>query len=313
MENLKNILEALIFVSDKPLELRRIKEILPEADAADILRAIDEIRADHENRGGSFALKEIAGGYQFRTRSAYQEYIRRLVQPKSIRLSKASLETLAIIAYKQPITRVEVDHIRGVDSSNILRLLLERKLIRVLGRREVPGRPLIYVTTRYFLELFELKDLKDLPTPKEIEEMGSDEEPDYEGMPPTKPESASGEGVFGPVGEYPEIDVADKAETLPPPSDETESDEASSDPTPEINSEITPDEGLFEGDANPSDEYPETDVADKAETLPPPSDETGSDEASSDPTPGIGPEIDNDPPDEPEDTESFMDEDPDAV
>jgi segregation and condensation protein B len=101
------------------------------------------------------------------------QWIKRLLQPKPLRLSKAALETLAIIAYKQPVIRSDVEHIRGVDCGGVLRVLLERKFVRVLGRREIPGRPLIYATTKRFLEVFDLKNLKDLPTPKEIEEFGS--------------------------------------------------------------------------------------------------------------------------------------------
>jgi segregation and condensation protein B len=116
-------------------------------------------------------LKQVAGGYQFRTQGRYNEWIKRLIRPNAPRLSKAALETLAIIAYNQPIIRSDIEHIRGVDSGGVIRMLMERKLIRVLGRKEIPGRPLIYATTKHFLEVFELKDLKDLPTPKEIEEL----------------------------------------------------------------------------------------------------------------------------------------------
>jgi segregation and condensation protein B len=101
------------------------------------------------------------------------EWIKRLLQPKPQRLSKAALETLAIIAYKQPVIRSDIEQLRGVDCGGVLRVLLERKFIRVLGRKEIPGRPLIYATTKRFLEVFGLKNLRDLPTPKEIEEFGS--------------------------------------------------------------------------------------------------------------------------------------------
>jgi len=124
------------------------------------------LQADYDSRKGGFYLAEVAGGYQFRTRPEYTVWIRRLVAPKPVRLSKAALETLAIIAYKQPIIRSDVEHIRGVDCGGVLRQLLERKLIRVLGRKEIAGRPLIYATTRKFLETFELRDLKDLPHPR---------------------------------------------------------------------------------------------------------------------------------------------------
>ena len=117
-------------------------------------------------------MREVAGGFQIRTRPEYRDWIKRLIQPKPIRLSKAALETLAIIAYKQPIIRNDIEHIRGVNCGGILRMLLERKLVRVLGRKAIPGRPLVYATTKQFLEVFELKNLEDLPTPKEISDLG---------------------------------------------------------------------------------------------------------------------------------------------
>jgi segregation and condensation protein B len=172
MEDLKNIVESLLFVAEEPLSPERLKKVLEPADAGAIAEAVAALRADYDSRQGGFYLAEVAGGYQFRTRPEHTVWIRRLVDPKPVRLSKAALETLAIIAYKQPVIRSDVEHIRGVDCGGVLRQLLERKLIRVLGRREIPGRPLIYATTRKFLETFDLKDLKDLPTPKEIEEFG---------------------------------------------------------------------------------------------------------------------------------------------
>jgi segregation and condensation protein B len=172
-DNLKNIIESLIFVSDTPLTLDRIQKSIPKADIHDIRSAIETLIQEYEFRKGGFYLKEVAGGYQFRTYPEYNEWIKNLIQPNPIRLSKAALETLAIIAYKQPIIRNDIEHIRGVDSGGIIRTLMDRKLVRILGRKEIPGRPLIYATTKYFLEFFDLKDLKDLPTPKEIEAMTS--------------------------------------------------------------------------------------------------------------------------------------------
>jgi len=169
MENIKNTIEALLFVSEGPLTKDAIKRALFDVEMDEIRQAINELREDYETRGGGFSLKEVAGGYQLRTRPDYNEYIKRLLQPKPLRMSKAALETLAIIAYKQPVIRADVEHIRGVDSGGILRMLLDRKLIRILGRRTIPGRPLIYGTTKLFLEVFDLRDLKELPSPKEIE------------------------------------------------------------------------------------------------------------------------------------------------
>lgn len=172
MDDLKTIVETLLFVAEEPLSPERFKKLLVQAEVPEIRVALEALQADYEARRGGFYLAEVAGGYQFRTRPEYTGWVRRLIDPKPVRLSKAALETLAIIAYKQPIIRADVEHIRGVDCGGVLRQLLERKLVRVLGRREIPGRPLIYATTRKFLETFDLKDLKDLPTPKEIEEFG---------------------------------------------------------------------------------------------------------------------------------------------
>ena len=172
MENLKYILESLLFVADAPLTLDRLKKILIEADSKEIRQALAELQEEYQQRQGGFDLRQVAGGYQFRSRNVYNEWITRLIEPSPVRLSKAALETLAIIAYKQPVIRSDVEHIRGVDCGGVLRVLLERQLIRVLGRKEIPGRPLIYATTKKFLEVFDLKDLKDLPSPKEIETFG---------------------------------------------------------------------------------------------------------------------------------------------
>ncbi len=172
MDDIKNIIESLLFAADEPLTIDRLKKIITGAKPQEMREALNELREDYEARQGGFFLKEVAGGYQIRTRPDYKEYIKRLLQPRPQRLSKAALETLAIIAYKQPVIRSDVEHIRGVDCGGVLRVLLERQFIRVLGRKDIPGRPLIYATTKRFLEVFDLKNLKDLPTPKEIEEFG---------------------------------------------------------------------------------------------------------------------------------------------
>jgi len=173
MEDIKYIIESLLFVVETPLTIDDIKKTLVQADAQDILNALGKLSEEYEARKGGFYLNEVAGGYQLRSRPEYTEWIKRLLQPKPPRMSKAALETLAIIAYKQPIIRSDIEHIRGVDSGGILRMLLERRLVRILGRKKIPGRPLIYATTKLFLEVFDLKDLKDLPTPKEIAELES--------------------------------------------------------------------------------------------------------------------------------------------
>ncbi len=169
MDGLKNIIESLLFVADGPVSLDRFREILELEDTQEIRNALKELLEEYELRKGGIILSEVAGGYQIRTRPEYHDYIKRLLKPSAQRLSNAALETLAIIAYKQPIIRSDIEHLRGVDCGGVLRVLMEKKLIRVLGRKEIPGRPLIYATTKHFLEVFELKNLKDLPSPKEIE------------------------------------------------------------------------------------------------------------------------------------------------
>jgi segregation and condensation protein B len=173
MEDIKYIIESLLFVADEPLPVDRIKKILIQAETGEIREAMAELTAEYETRGGGFYLDEVAGGYQIRTRPQYTDWIKKLIQPKPLRLSKPALETLVIIAYKQPIIRSDIEHLRGVDCGGVIRVLLERKLIRVLGRKEIAGRPLIYATTKRFLEIFDLKNLRDLPTPKEIEELAA--------------------------------------------------------------------------------------------------------------------------------------------
>jgi segregation and condensation protein B len=144
MENLKNIIDSLLFVAEETLSLDRLKKILPQAEAEAIREAVAALQAEYDARPGGFYLAEVAGGYQFRSRPEYTPWIRRMVDPKPLRLSKAAMETLAVIAYKQPIIRADIEHIRGVDCGGVLRVLLERKLVRVLGRKEIAGRPLIY-------------------------------------------------------------------------------------------------------------------------------------------------------------------------
>jgi segregation and condensation protein B len=185
MDDLKHIIESLLFVSETPLTIDQIRAVVPEADSGAVRKCLKTLCDEYESMQRAFYLREVAGGFQFRSRPKYKEYIGRLAQSSPPRLSKAALETLAIIAYKQPIIRSDIEHIRAVDCGGVLRLLMERKLIRVLGRREIPGRPLIYATTKQFLEFFDLRDLKDLPTPKEIADLGSGQGEKWAAVPPT--------------------------------------------------------------------------------------------------------------------------------
>ncbi|WP_198012261.1 SMC-Scp complex subunit ScpB [Desulfosarcina sp. BuS5] len=181
IKDLKNIVESLLFVAGEPLSIDRFKSIIPKTGARDIKEALSVLGEEYDARKGGFFLRAVAGGYQVRTRPEYTEWVKRLAQNHSSSISRAALETLAIIAYKQPIIRSEIEHIRGVDCGGLLRILIEKKLARVLGRKEIPGRPLIYGTTKEFLEVFDLATLKDLPVPEEIQEKrapDSDKVPD---------------------------------------------------------------------------------------------------------------------------------------
>lgn len=185
-KSLKLILEALLFSSDKPLTAKDIHSCLPDADLSDIKSALKVLEHDYEVMDRSFTLKEVAEGYQFRSRSEYGSYILRLLQTTPNRLSRPAMETLAIIAYKQPVLRHEIERLRGVDVGGILKTLLEKGLINIMGRKELPGRPLIYGTTKRFLEVFDLKDISSLPKLKEIKDFGTEE---YE---PSKTSSDNG-------------------------------------------------------------------------------------------------------------------------
>lgn len=175
-ENLQAILEALLFAADHPLSPQEISQWLSEYPAQDIRAALQGLESEYRNRGRSFFLKEVAKGYQFRTKKEFSAYILRMYKTSPSRLSRAALETLAIIAYKQPVLRQEIEKLRGVDVGGILRTLLEKDLVRIVGRKNLPGRPLVYGTTKKFLEVFDLTDINSLPKLKEIKDIVADGE-----------------------------------------------------------------------------------------------------------------------------------------
>lgn len=176
--NLPAIIESIIFAAEAPLSLDKLCELLGEFERGDVKAALNELVTFHEDRGGGFHLVYVAGGWQFRTRPALHEYVVRNLKSKSSKFSQSALETLAIVAYRQPVTRAEIEYLRGVDCGGVLRTLLEKKLVRILGKKDIPGRPLIYGTSKEFLEIFGLRDLKGLPTLKEIQAL--DEVPQFE-------------------------------------------------------------------------------------------------------------------------------------
>lgn len=163
--------EALILASPEPVSAARLAELIPDCTPAQARQLVEELNAEYTEQGRAFAIAGVAGGFQMRTLAEFAELVQRLQSTRPLRLSRAALETLAIVAYRQPVTRAEVEHVRGVDAGAVLKSLLERKLLRIAGHREVPGRPLLYGTSRRFLEVFGLEKLDDLPALREVEEL----------------------------------------------------------------------------------------------------------------------------------------------
>ncbi len=171
MEDSKAIIEAIIFSSENPVLIDKIREVLPDVEKVEISRLLMELVDEYEKRSGGFLLLEVAGGFQFRTRPDLGYWINKFLKGKPAILSRAAVETLAVVAYKQPVLKSEIDRFRGVDSGSSLKGLLDRKLVRIMGRKDVPGRPIMYGTTKKFLEVFNLKDLSELPTLKEMKDL----------------------------------------------------------------------------------------------------------------------------------------------
>jgi segregation and condensation protein B len=172
MRNEKSaILEALILASETPLTPERAAEVLTDTEKKEVLFLFEELSREYETRAGGIILVQVAGGFQFRTRPEMAPWVRKLKAARPAMLSPAALETLAVIAYRQPLVKSEVDRIRGVDVSGALKGLLEKKLVRIVGRKDVPGKPIIYGTTRKFLEVFNLKDLSELPTLRDLKDL----------------------------------------------------------------------------------------------------------------------------------------------
>ena len=255
--HLKGLLEALVFASDRPIKTNELAKA-SAAPSKQVKELLDELKGDFASRG--VQLDEVAGGWIFRTNAAYAPFVRDLTKQKPARLSRAQSETLAILAYRQPITRPEVDDIRGVDCGPVLKLLLERDLVRMLGRKDEPGRPVIYGTTVQFLELFGLKSLKDLPTLREFTDLNEE----------------SRRTVERELGETLEETVAAMAADgprIPPPSDTLPPNDEDDGP---MNTEIPPpmpemataedhaDDPAkkVEGDVDPEEEFPDDDDED---------------------------------------------------
>ncbi|MFH1729726.1 MAG: SMC-Scp complex subunit ScpB [Pseudomonadota bacterium] len=181
-EKIKSIIESILFVSSEPVSNSKLREIIGKDYGEIIKEAIEELEEDFDKEYHGIALENVANGWQFRTKEENAQFIINFKKIKPQRISKASMDTLAIIAYQQPITKAEVEKLRGVDSSGVIKMLLARKLIRIIGKKEEAGRPMIYGTSSFFLESLGLKNLKDLPPLSEFEEAQAvlDEDEDLE-------------------------------------------------------------------------------------------------------------------------------------
>lgn len=174
---LKAILEAVLFVSPEPVPVARLVSILGTVSKTEVVQALGILTHDLDQDGRGIQLVQVAGGYRLVTKQEYGPWLKRMDKAKAAqKLSRSALESLAIIAYKQPLVRSEIEEIRGVETSGVLRTLCERKLVRIVGRKDVPGRPIMYGTTKFFLEHFGLQDLSQLPPLREFKELGESEQ-----------------------------------------------------------------------------------------------------------------------------------------
>jgi segregation and condensation protein B len=219
---MESIVESLLFAADKPLTLAQLGSILGEQDLGKVRAAVATIEEAHATRG--IQLHAVGGGYQFRTHPQNATWVQKLLAQKPVRLTRAQLETLAIVAYRQPITRPEIDQIRGVDSGGTLKTLMDRSLVRILGKKEEPGRPMLYGSTKDFLEFFNLNDLKDLPTLREFHELTEEHRAQVAAL-----ESAAPEGSIESAEEAALAEAAKKplerVELHAPPEDAAELEE----------------------------------------------------------------------------------------
>jgi segregation and condensation protein B len=162
--NLKSAVEAIIFISEKPVTLEQIKKALGNLDTVAVRKIIEELKSEYEIQNRGFRITEIAGGFQMNACTVFAPFLKKLFKERSVdKLSKPALESLAIIAYKQPLTKAEIESLRNVNVDGVMKSLVDKNLIRICGRKKVPGRPFVFGTTREFLEHFGLKSLEDLP------------------------------------------------------------------------------------------------------------------------------------------------------
>ena len=189
-QQLKSAIEALLFIGGGPLSVERLKGIFDDASKEQIEAQLQALQADYDGRDAGVMVAEVANGYQIATRPDQAVWVRKFKTVKvTTRLSRPALETLAIIAYKQPVTRPEIEAIRGVNIGGIVRNLMERRLVKIVGKKDVVGKPLLYGTSVEFLQYFGLKDLSSLPTLKEFQELDANEDAMVEALPERTDES----------------------------------------------------------------------------------------------------------------------------
>ncbi|MGH7255830.1 MAG: SMC-Scp complex subunit ScpB [Nitrospirales bacterium] len=213
---LRAVIEALLFVAPESLSLDRLSAVLDGVPKHEIRTAVRELQAEYDREDRGVQIVQVAGGYRVATRSDFSPWIKRLEKTKaSPKLSRSALESLAIVAYKQPIVRSEIEKIRGVETSGVLRTLLERKLVRIVGRKNEPGRPILYGTTKYFLEHFGLADLADLPPLREFKELGESEQANLPIGDEPMIVGPVEEGAFAPEDFRPAVDAANLGPASP--------------------------------------------------------------------------------------------------
>lgn len=173
--NLKELIEALIFAADHPLSVDKLSTVIEGVEKEEIKKSLEGLVGDYD-KGRGLVIAEVGGGYQLRTRMEHAPWIKKFFKVGMQRISKQAMEAMAIVAYKQPVTRGELEEIRGVDSGGVLKTLLDKRLVKIVGKKDIPGRPVVYGTTKEFLEVFDLNGLTDLPTLKDIEILKEDDE-----------------------------------------------------------------------------------------------------------------------------------------
>jgi len=216
-KELKPVVEGLVFAADDPMSIKDLFAIFTEHTAIEqvqIKEVLDELKEDYASSG--LELKEVGSGFRFQVREKHAEWISKLWQERPARYSRASLETLALIAYRQPITRAEIEDVRGVSvSSNIIKTLLEREWVRVVGHRDVPGKPALYSTTKEFLDYFNLKTLEDLPPLSELKDIDAiNEQLNLGDAPAANADEVNSDSDLDEMDTVDDLDISDLADVV---------------------------------------------------------------------------------------------------